>query len=403
MERKSRRRPSIFSRGQLRLLIWVLPSVILILSLLGPEPETGPSISTNAERSIYQQVVPQQTHFKLHLIAAQEPILSAVHQLRQRLIQQALLQRLQAADELGDWLEDKGWSIQLQDASGYRRLTLTSLTPFDSEALHDLLLRLQRPPAVDWEALLRRVQAEQYLVLQTPEFWLQSQTPTPTPEHVLDPVAEYRQQLIPDHWRLTLTGPESLPLTLPTQHIAAPDADASPRLTLKPLSTQAPLHKQSITLQLHRWSLPPPDSPSAFAMSLLARELVLQRLSLWLEQHLVASPSHQTGFSLRWEPAAAGGAASLLLQGDVHLDLPVWLPAQVLQADLVNARTALLAQIDKTPDKQQWMDLLALYQLPAQSLSQLPDLLSAIEPQAIHDWLQHQLQSDYYHTLSLPQ
>jgi predicted Zn-dependent peptidase len=66
------------------------------------------------------------------------------------------------------------------------------------------------------------------------------------------------------------------------------------------------------------------------------------------------------------------------------------------------ARQTLLKQLEGNTGQQQWMDLLALYQLPPDSLQRLPTQLEVLELSAMQQWLQSQLLSDYYHTLSLP-
>lgn len=397
MASKSRSAP-LLSRNQLRLLIWILPVVILLLSLSGPNDALEPGITADAEQRVYQQVLPQQEFFRLHLVAAREPRAGAPAQLHQRLLSRALLTRLRQPGELGDWLQTRGWTLQLQEHAGYRRLELVSPEPVTSEQLKSFLQQLQTPPQADWQKLLQQVQAEQYLARQNAEAWLHSQTPQAEDRVlIIDPVADYRQQLDPGHWQLTLTGPEPLSLQLPAVTPADTQASASVRLSLQPLPVEPPVGPR---LTLHRWRLPPIHTPDDFARLLLGRELVIQTLALWLEQPRPENAG--LGYSLHWEPAQGGGLASLLLTGTPWPHLPEWLPQQIGQADLESARQLLLAQLETTADPQSWIDLLALYRLPADSLQQLPEQLAEITPQAMQSWLQLQLQSDYYHTLSLP-
>lgn len=399
MASKSRSAP-LFSRNQLRLLVWGLPIVILLLSLSGPGDAPETVITADPEGRVYQQTLPQQTLFRLHLIAAREPRIGAPAQLRQRLLSRALQARLRQPGELGDWLQTQGWTLQLQEYAGYRRLELESPGPVTSEQLKSFLQQLQTPPQADWQRLLQQVQAEQYLSRQNAEAWLHSQTPQEEDRVLtIDPIADYRQQLDPGHWRLTLTGPEPLSLQLPvvTPAEAGPQVSASVRLSLQPLPVEPPVGPR---LTLHRWRLPPIHTPDDFARLLLGRELVIQTLALWLEQP--QSQDAGLGYSLHWEPAQSGGLASLLLTGAPWPHLPEWLPQQIGQADLDSARHQLLAQLETATDLQPWIDLLALYRLPADSLQQLPGQLAEITPQAMQHWLQLQLQSDYYHTLLLP-
>lgn len=398
MQSKSRR-AALLSRGQLRLLIWVLPVVILLLSLLGPESQPQPAISADPDRRIYQQVIPQQPQFRLHLIVPHLPAADSSTELQQHLITQALIRRLQAPDELGPWLSAQGWEIQVQANTGYRLLQLKSDSPFANHDVRQLLQQLQLPPRVDWSALLQRTQAEQYMMRQRAEAWLTS-PPSGADFLLLNPLAEYTQQLQPSDWRITLTGPEPLSLTSAVfDPVPTPTPSESPALSIKPLPAAPAAGPR---LQLHRWALPQVNSTQDFAHLLLGRELVLQPLSGWLEQRLADAPAHQAGYSLRWEAAQSGGLVTLLLQGEQWPSIPAWLPLQMPSANLNAARQTLLEQLEGDASQQQWMDLLALYQLPPDTLEQLPERLAGIEPLAVQHWLQSQLQSDYYHTLSLP-
>jgi hypothetical protein len=398
MESKSRR-SALLSRGQLRLLIWVLPVVILLLSLLGPESQPEAVISADSDRRIYQQVIPQQTLFRLHLIAPHPPALDASTQLRQRLITQACIMRLQKPDELGDWLSAQGWEVQVQSNAGYRLLQLKSGRPFADSDVRQLLQQLQTPPTVDWSALLQRTQAEQYMMRQNAEVWLAS--PPSSNEHLsLDPLADYARQLQPSDWRITLTGPKYQSLS---SVIFDPAPSSAPfedlMLSLKPLPVTPAADAQ---LQLHRWTLPQVKSIQDFAQLLLGRELVVQPLSRWLKQQLADAPAHQAGYSLRWEATQSGGLVTLLLQGEQWPEIPAWLPQQLQPENVETARQTLLKQLEGNTGQQQWMDLLALYQLPPDSLQRLPTQLEVLELSAMQQWLQSQLLSDYYHTLSLP-
>lgn len=397
MARKSRR-TALFSRNQLRLLIWVLPVIILLLSLLGPDPTSHAIIQSDPDRRIYQQTIPDQSRFQLHLIAPHPPALNATSQLKQRLMTQALIMRLQHPDELGDWLSTQGWEVQLQSMPGYRLLQLSSQAPITDASLQQLLQQLQMPPQADWPALLQRVQAEQYLMRQDAEVWLTGRTRGPETLS-LDPAVDYSGLLQPSHWRLTLTGPEPLALSLP--HTGQSTSRATPRtspLTLSPLPVKP---DSGVQLQLHRWPLPPVNSADDLARMLLGREMVVQSLSRRLEQQLTEMPGHQAGYSLRWDATSEGGIVSLLLKGARWPEMTGWLPQQLPDTDRGRAHQALLSGLADADRRQQWMDLLALYQLPPNSLDEIPERLTQLETDAMQHWLQTQLQSDYYHSFSL--
>jgi hypothetical protein len=155
-------------------------------------------------------------------------------------------------------------------------------------------------------------------------------------------------------------------------------------------------------LQLHRWTLPEVNSVEAFAQLLLGRELVTQSLSLWLEQRLNTAPGRRNGYSLRWDATPYGGQATLILQGEGWPELLDWLPQQPGSEQMAAARERILIQLQSDTGLQQWMDLLALYQLPPDSLQRLPAQLEALQLPTMQQWLQSALLSDYYHTLSLP-
>jgi hypothetical protein len=397
MASKSRR--PLLTRGQLRLLIWILPVVILLLSLLGPESQPAPIISADPDRRIYQQVIPGQARFRLHLIAPHSVALDASTRLRQQLITRAWSIRLHQPDELGEWLFAQGWTVGVRAHPGYRLLQLESGRPFAADALQQLLQRLQTPPRVEWPTLLQRARAEQYMRRQDAERWLNA-PPSNTPPPALDPLTDYAASLLPSGWRITVTGPQ--PLRLTSAIFGSPPAAPPPKgplLSLEPL----PVTPAAATrLQLHRWRLPEVESVADFARLLLGRELVAAPLSRWLQRRLADAPAQQAGYSLRWEAGSDGGLAALLLQGEQWPVISTWLAQQIQPIDLETGVQRLLAQLEEDGAQQQWMDLLALYQLPPDSLQQLPAQLEALDLASMRQWLQSRLRSDYHHTLSLP-
>lgn len=91
-----------------------------------------------------------------------------------------------------------------------------------------------------------------------------------------------------------------------------------------------------------------------------------------------------------------------MVQGISPPNLGALLHIPITNAELDRARQSLMAQRTDMTDQQSWLDLLALYSLPANSFSQLSQQLDAIDTATLQHWLQTQLESDYYHTLSLP-
>lgn len=371
----------LLSRRQLNLLILFLPGAILLLTLLGPDAEPAPWHS-DAERRVYWQAVPVQPDYRLHLLLPQPPPESATQALRQRLLQAALRAQLHT-----DPLTARA---QLQARPGHLRLQLTLTQAPDQALLNALLGALQPSPAIDWPALLKRVQAEQYLARQDAEGWLQGHYPTPDPDNRFDPAAAYRDWLQPAHWRLTLTGPAPQPLSLPIA--ADPPTPAAPPLQTRPLPVPAPT---DAALTLYRWPLPAPTSAEQFALTVLAREILQQRLSAALQ----APATHLHGYRLSWTPALPQGRASLILQGRPPERATDWLAALPAAAELDVARAAVQAQLRRPEQQQAWLDLIALYRLPADTLTRLPLHLQALEGAQLQRWLQPLLQSAYHHSL----
>jgi len=386
---------SFFSRRQLSLLILVLPGIILLLSLLGSEPDL-PDWQASADRRVYLHTVPAQTGYRIHLLLPQSAPTSATDGLQQQLLFTALRHRIQTPDELGHWLQQQGWTVQLDTLPSHVRLILHSQQPPNDPTLTTLLQRLQHPPEVDWGSLLRRVQAENYLARQQTDTWLRLSFPTTTQHSAtVDPLVAYRQWLQPAHWRMTLSGaqPPALTLPLPTPDTTVP---APAPLTLAILPVPTP--RVTLPITLHRWQLPVPDSVDALAMTLLAREAIHQGLSDWLAQRQTDSHS-PAGFSLGWEPA---GNATLIIQGAQQPSVRPWLPSQITAANLEAARQQVQQLVIDAAGQSSWLDLLARHQLPADTLQRLPQPLEHIDSTQVQHWLQQQLETDYYHTLSLP-
>ncbi len=378
----------LLSRRQLSLLILFLPGLILLLTLIGPEPAPAPW-QTSPDRRIYWQ--PQdRANYRLHLLLPQPPAHSATERLQQRLLIAALQQQLSRT--VPRWHALLGAQPQLQSRPGLLLLELQLDRAPDSDRLARLLTELRQPTELDWQALLRRVQAEQYLHRQQPESWLLGQFPTTEQSLSLDPADTYYRWLDPERWQLTLSGPAPQSLSLPAIAEETPQRSGT-ELSLMPLPVPEP--RTATPLQLNRWPLPRLESINQLALSLLAREAVQQPLSAALAQR-------SGGFSLQWVATPPQGRASLVLQGKDWPELRIWLPAQLATADLAAARRQVLTQSRQPGQQRAWIDLLALHQLPADSLERLPAALEAISADELQHWLQAQLESDYYHTLSLP-
>ncbi|GAA0789554.1 hypothetical protein [Marinobacterium sediminicola] len=387
----------LLSRRHLSLLILFLPGIILLLSRLGSDPEPS-AWQANPDLRVYQQTAPAQSTYRLHLLLPQPLDISSGHQLEQQLLLHALQQRLGNKNVQTHWQQRLGALPTFQRQPGHVLLALNLDQAPVSAELSWLLQELQVPPSVDWPALLKRAQAEHYLARQEPEAWLKSQFPDQEPDgYRLNPLTAYQAWLQPGRWQLTLSSPEPLSLELPTDHPPTPIASTQ-ELLLKALPVAAPATPTG--LHLHRWSLPAVGSVELFALNLLARESIQQQLSMWLEQH--QNNGIQAGYSLSWIPALPHGRTTLILQGDSWPALKGWLPQQLASVDLEPAREAVMEQI-RHPERQQfWVDLLAIHQLPADTLTRLPKALMTITPDELQLWLQARLESDYYHTLSLP-
>ncbi len=384
----------LLSRRQLSLLILLLPGLILLLTLIGPGPAPTPWQASPDQRVYWQSQ--ERADYRLHLLLPQPPAHSASEQLQQRLLLAALQQQLNRTAPR--WHALLGAQPQLRSRPGLLMLELQTGSAPGSDQLAQLLAALRQPAGLDWHALLQRVQAEQYLHRQQPEDWLASQFPAASePLRSLDPADAYYRWLAPERWQLTLSGPAPQPLSLPATGEATPQRPGT-MLSLRPLPVPEP--STATSLQLHRWPLPRLASVDQLALSLLAREAVQQPLSAALAQRLQAQRSG--GFSLQWVATLPRGRASLVLQGDDWPELRTWLPAQLATADLAAARQAVQAQLQQPGQQQAWIDLLALHRLPADSLERLPAALEAIDTDELQHWLQQQLESDYYHTLSLP-
>jgi hypothetical protein len=389
----------LLSRRQLSLLILFLPGLILLLTLLGPvQDTTAADWQADADRRVYQRPIPQQTDYRLHLLLPTPLADSNATELEQRLLLAALQQRLSSAEIRHDWQQRMGALPKLHLRPGYLLLELNLEQAPNPDELALLLQQLQQPAQLEWAQQLQRVQAQHYLLRQEAEIWLKSQFPGAAQALTqTDPVRAYHQWLQPHRWRLTLTGPEPIALTLPSI-----DPDAGPIPTAPPLALNVlPLTPPTppAPLQLHRWPLPAISSADHFALSLLARESLRLQLSAWLAQQ---PPNVQAGFSLNWTPAPPQGRATLIVQGKHWPPVRTWLAAALTHADLAAARAAVQQQLTQPNQQQAWADLLALHQLPADTLAQLPDRLAAISHADLQHWLQPLLESDYYHTLSLP-
>ncbi|MBA4503582.1 hypothetical protein [Marinobacterium marinum] len=376
------------SRRQLSLLILFLPGIILLLSLLGPNTPP-PAWHVDQDFRVYQQLRPELDHYRLHLLLPSPPVSSPHRQLEQRLLFAALQRQLATLSQQGAWLIQP----KLHQQPGYWLIEARTLQAPTSSELTRLLRQLQQPPVLDWSVLLQRIQAEQYIARQTPEAWLKTQG-ADNDVRMPNPAAAYHDRLQPQHWRLTLSGPKRLFLTLSTDTTSQPHV-TTPPLSLQPLPLPPPA--APATFHLYRWPLPAAGSVQQLALDLLLQEIIQQALAQRLAQQ-----SSKAGYSLVWEATPPQGLATLILQGDHWPSMTTWLPEQLILSDLNLARRRVLDTISQPDLLHSWMDLLALHQLPADTLEHLPAILPTISLPQLQQWLQQQLESDYYHTLSLP-
>ncbi|MBV0934616.1 peptidase M16 family protein [Marinobacterium weihaiense] len=382
---------SLLSRRQLSLLILILPGLILWLSLAGPN--TAPPFPPRQHDSIqrlYQQKVPDQDHYRLHLLLPLSPAATARQQLEQQLLIEALQVRLQSLPQ----------PPQVQRHPGHLRLEIRAPTAPD-DVLSPLLQHLQQPPALDWQARLNHLQARQYLQRQQPEGWLLGGgQDTGGSATWPNPAEHYRHWVAPERWQFSLSGPDRLARPLMPTHPAATTESApepNPELTFRVLPVTPP----DGSARLLRWPLTAPETLEQLALTLLAREYLQQRLSATLEAVHVQGDS-ASGFSLSWIPVTPGGQASLLLQGPAQDVLTAAIQTPVTSTDLHAARTTLASRLDDMQRGQAWLDLLALYRLAADSFDHLDRALADIDATTLQRWLQAQRESDYYHVLSLP-
>lgn len=390
----------LLSRRQLSLLILFLPGLILLLSRLGTEPEPA-NWQSDSRHRIYQQQRPAQDGYRVHLLLPLPLPDSPAIRLTHRLLFTALQQRLADLEIQPYWSSRLDRTAQLHHLPGYLLLELGLRQVPAGTDLELLLTQLQQPPELNWTTRLRRIQAEDYLARQHAEPWLRAHLPDQRDDTlVIDPIALYRNQLQPEHWQVTLSGPQPAVLELPERG-SAKSIQPVPALSVRALPAPAPRQPASDRpLYLHRWPLPEIRSVEQLAHSLLTREAIRQRLSHRLEQPASQS-GISAGFSLSWEPARPQGRATLILKGSWPALHP-WLVEQLGQADLASARRSLLELLSRPEQQQQWVDLIALHQLPADTLIRLPGCLEELTAAELQLWLQQRLESDYYHSLSLP-
>lgn len=150
----------LFNRKYLLALVWLLPIAILLLSRLGSDDaEVAKVIAPN-------QVWLQDDKSTLNIYFSQGSGLTSNDQARQSLLLEGLSLRLNDS-QINELLYEQGWRVKTRGASLYTQLTLSASKTIDPIAVERLIALLKQPPAIDWTAIIERINAEAYLASQT--------------------------------------------------------------------------------------------------------------------------------------------------------------------------------------------------------------------------------------------
>lgn len=340
----------LFNRKFLLLLVVILPLVILLLNRSGQPPDP---LARLTHRGDLYQLLKEQPDYRLHLLLVSAPNLSDRDWIEIQLQRARIAQGLHSG-ALRTWLSAQQWRDAAVDTRpGYLLLSFTLPDPPTAAQRSQLLSLLQQLPAPE-PALTTRLQAQRYLDQQAPEQQLLGALGERLAARPTAPVTDTPA------W--TLVGPQaSQPAALAT---------SSPRPPAVPITPLAPAEQQLPSARGNGWhllaeTLPPPRD---------ARELALQRITAELVSRLLAVVTTDAAADYRWlwQPLPYGGYQALLLrQADTGLLARPGeqLAARLDQATLEQTRQALLERLEALvrDDPQQWLDLLALYQLPVDS------------------------------------
>ncbi|WP_151702204.1 hypothetical protein [Nitrincola alkalilacustris] len=389
----------LFNRRYLFWLMWAVAIAIVLLQTLTREDVLILQTGYSGERQAYWLEQPKQEQVHTHLLLLTGAVLNELDLHRQQLISEGVNQHL-ASPALLEQVSDWGWQISLTDAADHLQLEIISPELPQQAQLANLVQLLQQPVAIDSDALRQRIQAERYIQTQSPQPRLlqaaTSQLATLSDVTYADDYASLMQQL---PRLITFSGP-SLQL----------DASAPPERNIDPLTPQPAQDRQPVPqlLQgyqseyhhLHAWSLEKPDTADMLARQRLSADLLTQLL----QRPLPGEPEYR----LVWSPMSPAGYVAIFLSHQEARPLPT---SKALREHLLQHLTdellqqssrALIQQtrqiLDDPGGQRRWLDLLARYQLPADShqlflntlenatLAQMQETLgSLLEPdEAIH-------------------
>lgn len=350
---KVRRKP-LFNRRYLQILVLILPAVILALHMSGRRADAFKTLRLVDSDRIYF-LPTDDKHYQLDLLLPDSASLSDARWLQEQQHLAALKARLQEPP-VQAWLHQHHWQAELQPHGGYRLLhfTMANLpTPGQRAELLDLL---RQPATTDTKKLLPRLKAQRYLDNQDPQQRLLSAFGAKLDQAA--PVPESPSHLATPSPRWTLTGPDSN--HLPDQAWQGTQA----RQTQPSWSAQQDIIDTASIASDWRLIGQPLPAPTD------AAQLAKQRLCAELIRRLLDTQSPRgSAYRWVWQPLPSGGYQALLLQHWSGDNPMLTLAAGMTDKVLKQVRQTLLDRLDtlSKENPQQWLDLIALYQLPPNS------------------------------------
>jgi len=393
----------LFNRRYLFWLMWAVAIAIVLLQTLTRDDVLLLQTGYSDERQAYWLEQPKQAQVHTHLLLMTEAVLSEQDLHRQRLIHEGINQHLISSTVI-EQVTSLGWQVSLTDAADHLQLEIISQELPQPAQLESLIQLLQQPAPIDSDALRQRIQAERYIQTQSPQprllqaatSQLANLSDAPYADGYADDYVSLMQQL---PRLITFSGP-----SLKLDASVAPQRDIAlqaiqPARGRQP-ETQLLQGYQSEYHHLHAWSLEKPDT---------AEMLARQRLSADLLTQLLQSPlPGQPEYRLVWSPMSPAGYVAILLSHQEAGQLPgskalrehllLHLSDELLQQSSRTLIQQTRQILDDPGGQRRWLDLLARYQLPADShqlflnalesvtLAQMQEMLgSLLEPdEAIH-------------------
>ncbi|WP_409524226.1 hypothetical protein [Nitrincola sp. MINF-07-Sa-05] len=378
----------LFNRRYLYWLMWAVAIAIVLLQTLTREDVLLLETGYSSERQAYWLEQPKQEQVHTQLLIMTGPALSEQDMHRQRLISEGINQHL-ASPALQEQVSAWGWQISLTDAADHLLLEIISPGMPQPSQLESLTGLLQQPATIDSDALRQRIQAERYIQTQSPQPRLlqvaMSQLAAMSNANTAE-TGDYATAVLQLPWLITLSGP-SLNL----------DASAAPQREMDPQSSEQPLSQQPEPLllqgyqsehhQLHAWPLKRPDTPEALARQRLSADLLTQLLL----QPLPGQPEYR----LVWSPMSPMGYVAILLSHPSPEHLPTeqmlldHLQQHLTDELLQQSSRALMQQtrqiLDDPDGQRRWLNLLARYQLPADSHQAFLNTLETVTLAQMHE------------------